>query len=395
MTRNKPPGIGELFKLLFVALAYCLGQNCINAAAAVHVAELGYSAVMSGYMALSFMAFAVVLRLIAGAAADRLSRRLALTAGCALFALSSLMFGLASLPGLLILFRGLQGGGFSVPNSVASTICADLAPEGKLNQRMNLMWGMNAIAAAVSGYAVQAFAGAGNRRGVFYAVSAFLFVAAVVAATLRYERFGKAAKRPAAGISAKGLFHSVIEKESLPAFFVLLLIGLAHAAPAIFIFYYAQTRGFSEITGPYNLAVAAAMAAGNFTGPWLVKKSGHLLPLAAATALFGVSQLALIAGRLASFYFCAVSYGLLIGVTFPILNALGIGGLAFHRRGAGSSTVLLALDFGVGLGSFLFGAMIDTWGFGAVFVTTFGFSVAAAALAFILFGKQNKIQAEV
>ena len=381
----------DVVRLLFITFCCCLCQNSMNSVLAVYIDSMGYSTTMSGYMSLSFTVFAIILRLAAGFYSDTVSRRNVLVFGCLLFSLSALFFGLVPLIGLLVLFRGLQGGGYSIAHTATSAVCADLAPKGKLTVFMNLFWGVNTITIGCSGFIAQFFISANKHQGAFYMACVVMVAALLISLSLRYESNSTNKQDKPARIkrTAGEMLHSVIDKKSLPAFLILFIIGLSHSAPAIYVFVYAQSLGYNGLFGPYNLVAAIFMVIGNFVNPIIMKKIGFLPLLVAVVLLFGVSLAFLTTGRLVAFYFEAACFGLLIGVTFPMLNMLGVEGLPFNRRGAGSGTVLLALDFGVGVGGFVFGALITAFSFDVTFFLAASCTLVAAALAIVLFRKRN------
>lgn len=347
---------------------------------AVYVDSLGLGATVAGLMSVSFAVFAIAGRISAGFFSDRLSRRTVLAAGCLIFSVGSLLFGVVPVTGLLIVFRGLQGSGYSAVNTAASTACVDLAPEGKLSRNMSQFWSANAISLAVAGFVTQYFMSAGRHVASFTLAAAVLFVAFLVALTFRFER-----PEPEENVR-RGFLESIFERRAVPAFAVLLLLAVSHSAIAIYILVYAERLGITGIAGAYSLTAAIAMVLANMVCPGLIKRFGYMRPLAVGSMIFGLATLLLaFHGAAWTVLLAGAAFGLLLGVPFPILNTLAVKDLPYERRGVGSGTALLALDIGVGFGGFICGRLIDLSGFGTMFTVAAVLSFAAAILAVPLF----------
>ena len=381
-------------KVLFCVLCYCFAQNILNGVMALHLTSLGHGAVVAGYMAVAFAIFAIIARLVAGFLSDVVSRRVVLAVGCFIFALFSLLFNFIPIIGLMIFFRGLQGAGFSSSNTSASAIFVDLAPPGKLERNMSFLWGSNAVMVGIVGFFIQFLIRSDRLGDAFTMVAVAMFAACVVSLFVRYEKgltHGKDNTPTETNpLPAPRGISRIIEKKALPAFIVLLFLSIAHAAPGLYILVYAERMGHTGMAIPYSLTAAGAMILGNIFCPSITKKWGYQMPLI-LVSLLNFAAMAVIAytGTPIAFYLMAASFGILLSICMPILNTLAVKDLPFHRRGTGSGTVLLALDLGVGVGGFLFGALIDQMGFPTMFAIASTFCLGAVILTLALFRKQT------
>ena len=80
----------------------------------------------------------------------------------------------------------------------------------------------------------------------------------------------------------------------------------------------------------------------------------------------------------ATFYLGGVGFGMAQGFSFPILTLLAVDNVPQNHRGTANSTMLMAGDLGVGLGTLLWGISIQFCGFHV--------SIALSGLAVILSG---------
>jgi MFS family permease len=60
---------------------------------------------------------------------------------------------------------------------------------------------------------------------------------------------------------------------------------------------------------------------------------------------------------------CAVLYGCATGSIFPIMSALAVRFAPINRRGAATATYFSSFDIGIGIGSTIWGFVIDCAGF--------------------------------
>ena len=90
--------------------------------------------------------------------------------------------------------------------------------------------------------------------------------------------------------------------------------------------------------------------------------------LLAAPVLCGIACFALLASSSEpGFYAAGVLFGLSMGLAFPLFNTVCVKCAPTERRGAASALYGLANDMGIGLGSVLWGAVIDSVGYTVTF----------------------------
>lgn len=98
----------------------------------------------------------------------------------------------------------------------------------------------------------------------------------------------------------------------------------------------------------------------------------RLLPAMLSLALVGFLLLTFFPGGMVRHLASALLYGAGYSMVHTLLNAFILGAVNPHRQGAAFGALLFAFDAGIGMGSFLIGALIGTygyrlgWGFGAL-----------------------------
>src|SRR5699024_10541871 len=100
-----------------IALFPALAMTMMNSTMSKYIYSLFGNASFSGYLNFSFGIMAILARLISGNLSDRVGRKMIIIIGALIFAVSVFCFGLFPIIPLLILFRSLQGFGFSVTST--------------------------------------------------------------------------------------------------------------------------------------------------------------------------------------------------------------------------------------------------------------------------------------
>jgi predicted MFS family arabinose efflux permease len=104
------------------------------------------------------------------------------------------------------------------------------------------------------------------------------------------------------------------------------------------------------------------------------RRPERLLPAMVLLALAGLGLLAFAPGGVARHAAAGLLYGAGYSMVFTLLNTILLGTVPTQRRGAAFGTFVFAFDAGIGLGSFLLGRLIGSWGFHA------GWTAAAVLL---------------
>jgi predicted MFS family arabinose efflux permease len=104
----------------------------------------------------------------------------------------------------------------------------------------------------------------------------------------------------------------------------------------------------------------------------------------------GVGCLAILATSVSEplFYCAGGLFGLSMGLAFPLFNTVAVKCAPPERRGAASALYGLANDMGIGLGSVMWGAVIDSAGYGFAFWGAAAMLVAAYVVAAFAFPRK-------
>lgn len=353
-----------------VAFFLQIGQNIFNNSISLYLTGVGMSTGFIGMLAVPYAVMAILARVVGGYLTDHRGRRLTMLLGCLVFCVFSRLFATPALaiPGFLLIFRGMHGFGYATANTAASTAAVDVTPPEKMSLGLGVYWTAQGLAQALGGVLVTALAMGDDYGRVFWAATLSFGLAALWSVLCGYE------KRPESQIrmakrnevpKAKGL-SNFFEKRSLPfAFFMLFMYSGASICSA-YTLLFAEQRGYSH-AGLFFTMCAIGMTLANLISGKLAERLGAAAVVACTFVLYGLSLFGMVhVGGLPIYFICGFLYGASMGVA-PVVQDRAVRSLPVLRRGAGTSTLFLATDVGIGLGTALWGTVIELGGFNTAF----------------------------
>ena len=388
MTEHYVPGrLWNRFFLLLWAEAFALqmGQNIFNNLISAYAVSLGFSNTLAGSLAIPYMVLAVLGRFLSGRLADTRSRRAGMVLGCAMFTVGAAAYvaPLAAVPAALLLFRGLHGFGYAAASTAYSAAVADVTPPDQLALGLGVNWTAQGAAQLAGGVAVVVLVWGSSYWPAFLCAALFCALGTAAAVLCRYERPAPARPAPPPLRAA-----DILEKSALPHAAVVLIYYMNLAVGTFFTIPLAAERGI-EGGGLFFTTCALGVIVSNICLVKLADRFGRLATLLPVFAVSALCDLCLAAaGSLAMLLAAGVLYGISIGA-MPVIQSATVEPLPLQRRGAGTATLLLAMDLSMGVGPVIWGAVIDGFGFTAACLGAAAFAAAAAA-ALILVSRQSR-----
>lgn len=350
------------------ALCLMMIQNLMGSGIPLFLQERGFSTAFSGLLGIPFALFGIPARTAGGYLMDRFSRRSVMIAGTLIMGVSSILFQLFPLAALMLLFRGFHGVGFSMGQAVFSTASVDVTPPAKSRLGVGIFWISTALSIAGAAALLQVLTQRGTCDSIFFCALAFGLVGAVLALLCNYEKKypirretdSDAASQP------KGLNKFWEPAAARPAaieFFTLMGISCCN----IFVFSFATNQGYAN-PSEFLLIGAVSMAVCNLASSGLIKRFGIRNLFAFTMALGGIliALIALVPSQF-TYFLGGVGFGIAEGFSFPLLTILAVDDVPPNHRGTANSTMLMAGDIGVGVGTFLWGVLIEYSGYFTAF----------------------------
>ncbi|MGI5970570.1 MAG: MFS transporter [Oscillospiraceae bacterium] len=389
--KNETKLFNKYFVLtLLIGLCINIGQSVTNNSVSVYIDSLSFSTGFTGLIGVPYAACAIAARIISGYYADHRGRRFVMIIGCLLFAASSLFFGYVRSAAALLIFRSLQGAGYAFSFTGATAANVDVTPAGKEKEGIGIFWIPLAIAIAISGELVLRLSADGTYTKVFLTAGVVLAMGIVFSVLCGYEKKPAGEMRSEEQTAYMGL-AKFVEPRALKAASIMLCFAIGVSSVTAFIMLFAQSRQYQN-TGLFFTMGAVFMFIGNLASAGLHKKLGAVTTLCTAFAAFGVmiTATAFSENEIVFLITGAVS-GYIQGIASPVLCSLVMEQLPADRRGAGSSTLYMMLDIGVGIGSFLWGIVIKgTGGYAAVYCGAGFFSLLAIILTIMFYAGRRK-----
>ena len=353
---------------LLICLADFFFFSCLHlfmSTLPVYVVSLGIPEGQLGFILGVFTFTAVVTRLLVGREADRRGRRAFLLSGPIIFTLSSLLYSGATSFWTLSAVRLLHGSGIAAFTVPSMALIADLAPPARRGEALgyfSVAGGLTMLFAPAAGMAIYYAWG----FVVHFVVGAALAVAAFLA--IAPVAMSPAADKPQAMTASATSAIMFSRGAAYPALLIASLT-ITYGSVTSFLPLYALGRGMSN-PGLYFTAYAVCLVLARFTAGSISDRIGRFKVIAPCMLLTAAATAALI-GAESTPVFLALGalYGLGFGACYPPLIAMAVDRVPPTERGAAMGTFTAAFDLGIGVGSVLWGFVLQYGGFGLLYAT--------------------------
>lgn len=338
----------------------------------------------AGLASTAFVLGSVFTRPLAGKLLDVVGRRRMLTLSLVLAATVSLAYFVVDTLWLFILSRLVHGMLFGMGHTALNAAAQDLIPPARRSEGSGYFAASMTLASALGPLIAIASVDRFGYPTLFGISLAFSLVALLGLPLLRLPERRLTAQQLRTALSPSP--RTLIDLEGLRMGVVILLNGAAYSAVLAFLATHAaQADGTSGSASPlYFMSFAVSSLVARLSIGRVQDQQGDNVVLGPLLASFAASCLIVafwptpwglvIAGLLAGF-----GYGSLITCAMAI--AVRTAGLA--RVGLVTSTYLLCMDVGLGLGAIVLGAAAAAWGYGVLYVLC-AVLIAASALWYVL-----------
>lgn len=370
--------------VLFVALCcFTVGQG-INSGTSVYIGRLGGTAALAGMGAAVFSIAAAVARIVCGPLIDTKGRVIVMGVGSVIFLVGVLGSAISASLDLFVLWRVLQGIGFSTTTTAAATAAADVLPAERLGEGIGYYGLGQAVGMSLGPALGLFFVTSEPAENLYWGMAAFAILAIAVSTLCRYEkrpeqlpetatyrvRAAKQTDGDGASDSVNLLGH-IVEPGALAG-----ALPMAVLSPAVgFVVFFAGLFGTSLGVGSagifYTVGAATMVAVRLLSGSFMDRVAGiRIFALACACGIVAYAMMLFVSlgtvqgvARDALFYCAGVPYGVCLGVALPVNQAMAVKNSSAERWGAANAMFLLVYDIGIGAGTALWGVTNDAFGF--------------------------------
>lgn len=434
-----------MFVLVVLATLACfmVGQGA-NSGTSVYLARVGGTATYVGFLAIAFSVAAAMTRIVAGPIIDQRGRQKVMVVG-GLLMLAGTLGPLVSnefMP--FIIWRLLQGAGFSAATTALATAAADVLPAERLGEGIGYYGLGQAISMSIGPALALFLANTNPPENLFVGLSCCAGGAIVLALFIRYERHPEklpatseyrehwersraaqaegaaaveaaeagaieAAERGAAGLDAaqsaadeqaqpakRSFLSGIFEPGALPGTIPMLAMSPAFGFGIFFVGLFGTTIGVGNAGMFYTVSAVAMIAVRLGAGRFMDRTSA--IKIFAVSVAGGLAAYALLLGASAAegsaaewlYYAAGLPYGLSIGLAIPINQSVAVKNSPSERWGAANALFLLASDVGIGISCLIWGVVNDAFGFTVTMGCVMACIVAAFALAWLCYPAQDK-----
>ena len=371
MSEGWNPFSRSVLSVLVTALVGFGSYLFIQALLPLQISELGGNATLVGVILAAFSVSSVVIRPLLGRLTDAIGPRTILLLGVAILSVSAIGYLIPAL-GVMLLVRVVHGIGWAAFNTGALTSIATLAPSerrGEASGIYNLMPAIAQLAFPAVGIIVAERLGLQVAFGVSCGIA--LVGVIVIGTSPRMPPVVRPSSRPVL-FDRAGILPMVLE------FLNSTCLILVTAFPPLFA---AQKGIHIEALAIYYALFGGTVVTVRLLASRFLDRVNRRMTISCA-AVLGIAGLSVgaLADSVALLTVSACLYGAATAVMSPSTMALAIDRARPGMIGAAMATYSLGIQFGLGVGAFAWGVLIDSFGFPSPYFAAIGAMVLLLVL---------------
>ena len=398
------------------------GQG-LNSSTSVYVALYGGTAAYAGVLAAVFSGAAAVVRLLSGPLIDGRGRRIVMLFGFAVLIVGTVgpLFTHDVAP--FVVFRILQGAGFSAVTTASATAAADALPASRMGEGIGYYGLGQALSMSVGPALALALVSTDPPENLFVGVTAIAVVGLSMIFLCRYEKHpemlpeeavyrrrleegGSEAARTGAAEAGKeskqveareggkrtkatetttstaqsrmegrpkreSIASRIFEKHALPGTLPMIVLSPALGFAIFFVGLYGASLGVGNAGLFYTLSAVSMILVRLKSGAFMDRFAPiKILPVALACGLVAFAMLVACGTVLdgapvcdAVFNLSGIVYGFCTGIALPLNQSVAVKNTPPERWGAANALFQLAIDVGIGGACVIWGIVNDCFGF--------------------------------
>lgn len=409
------------FVLVVISTLCCfmVGQG-LNSSTSVYVALYGGTAAYAGVLGAVFSGAAAVVRLLSGPLIDGRGRRIVMLVGFAVLIVGTVgpLFTHDVAP--FVVFRILQGAGFSAVTTASATAAADALPASRMGEGIGYYGLGQALSMSVGPALALALVSTDPPENLFVGVTAIAVVGLAMIFLCRYEKHpemlpegavyrrrleegeseaartgaaealevtGRAGAAEAAEASEtttstaqsrmegqprrESIASRIFEKHALPGTLPMIVLSPAFGFVIFFVGLYGASLGVGNAGLFYTLSAVSMILVRLKSGAFMDRFAPiKILPFALACGLVAFAMLVACGTVLdgtpvrdAVFNLSGIVYGFCAGIALPLNQSVAVKNTPPERWGAANALFQLANDVGIGGGCVIWGIVNDCFGF--------------------------------
>ena len=353
------------------------------------IKEFQVSGGIAGLASSIFVLGAVIVRPMAGNLIATIGRKKLLLFGLALFLIVIIFYFPITSISWMLLTRFIHGFAFGIATTATGTIVVDVIPASRRGEGMGYFATSNNLAMAIGPFVglitLQYFSG-----DMIFVVTLVISIIALLTAfmTTVPELDGKYAELKE---KRKFQFDDYFERKVLPISFLMMILGIANSSILSFISAYAVEINLVDAASFFFVMYAIFLL---MTRPF----TGRLFDIRGENSVMYPSIIFFAIGLIllskAHTGFTLLVAGAFIGVGFGTLQSsaqtIAVSQVKHHRVGLATSTFFVFYDFGMGIGPFLLGYLMQVTGFRGLYQAMSIIAFIGLPLYYVLHGRKSR-----
>jgi len=363
MNGKEPLWTNSFIRIWFVNFSIYVWMFVLTPVFPFYIKNLGGTEMTVGLAAGGYALASILMRPFAGWILDNRSRSVLLKFGIIGLVLITLLFLTAPVLSLVFILRIISGFVFSGLTTSSNTNVTDIIPKSRFGEGMAFLGLGNTLSSAlgpVLGLLIMAHFGFGAS---FLAAAILVMVAFMATIGLGFKKIEHSDESaPCRRFVLSNLFN----KATLPASVLALCTSTVYSGLITFIALYSQISGLG-ISALYFLLIAVGTGSSRIFSGHLTDKKGEQPNIIVGSIGLMLGLLLLLFVNNITFYLSGLFFGLGFGFVNPALQTMAVRTVPPEKRGSASSTYLVLVDIGSGLGGFVAGLLVTIWGYRPMF----------------------------
>jgi len=372
----------------FIALVYFL---LVTTLAVYAIQQFNASESMAGLAASIFVIGAVFSRLFTGKYMEIIGRKKVLFAGLFLFLAATLLYFAVTNMYLLLLIRFIHGSAFGIVTTALTTVLMDIIPKERRGEGIGYFLLSSTLATSIGPFLGLYISQHADFSMIFIVCTILSIISVTISLFLNVSQ---PVMTDDQHNHLKGFkLSSFFEKKALPISLMITIMGFVYSGILSFITAYATEIHLIEAASFFFLVYSIVLLISRPVMGKLLDKKGDNFVIYPAILSFAIGLL-ILSQSYNSFTFLLASVFIAFGfgTIQSCFQVIAIKESPQHRIGLATSTFLICMDLGVGMGPFLLGAIIPLFGFRGLYLMSAVVVFLCIFLYFTLHGKKASNQ---
>lgn len=353
------------------------------------IESIGVAEGEAGLIITVFLLAAILIRPLSGQWVESFGRKPVVVTALSIFLGSSFLYLWFDAFSALLIVRFIQGIGFGMGTTALGAIAADVVPDQRKGEGLGYFAMSMNFAMVIGPFLGLTLIQNAGFTVMFYVCVSLAVMALLTGLVIRVDPLAEPAKK-----SLVPSMHNLLEKPVIPIALTGAVMALAYAGVLSFVSVYANQLGLAEAASYFFVVYALVLLVSRpFTGRWFDQYGENVIVIP-SILIFGAGMLIL---SFANTAFVLLLAGGLIGLGWgtlvPSMQTIALKKVP-ERAGSATATFFTIFDIGIGVGSYVVGAIATGIGFSSLYFNSSFVVFGAVVLYILLHGRKVRSNAE-